>query len=1132
MGARMRAMDWSATPLGPPEEWSQSLKTAVRIMLTSRQAMFVWWGEELINLYNDAYKAIVGGKHPEALGQPASSVWREIWDQVGPRAASAMRDNEGTYDESLLLIMERNGYPEETYYTFSYSPVPSDQGGPGGIICANTDDTQRIVGERQLALLRELAVRTADARTFDAACTLSARGLETNPFDIPFAMIYLIDPDRRRVFLAGTCGIGRDHPAVPEAVALHGDSVWPFADVVATHRLRLVPDLDGVPGPLPSGAWHRPPHQAVAVPIAPSGQTGKAGILVVGLNPFRLFDDSYQRFIELVSAQIAASIGNAQAYDEERRRAETLAELDRAKTAFFSNVSHEFRTPLTLMLGPLEDLLAKPAADLHPEPRETLTVVHRNGRRLLKLVNALLDFSRIEAGRVQAVYEPVDLAAVTAELTSVFRAAVERAGLQLTIECPMLPEPVFVDRDMWEKIVLNLMANAFKFTFEGGIHVALRWSDDHVELDVRDTGIGIADAELPHLFERFHRVLGTRARTHEGTGIGLALVHELVKLHGGAVRVQSRVGEGTTFTVAIPTGSGHLPADRVRAERAPGSTANGVAPYVDEALRWIPADIEPEALVPRAAPGVASAGARVLLADDNADMRDYVRRLLGAYWTVEAVADGSAALAAAKREAPDLVLSDVMMPGLDGFALLRALRADPATATVPVILLSARAGEESRVEGLEAGADDYLVKPFTARELIARVSAHLAMARVRREAVRRERAAREEAEEANRSKDAFLALLSHELRTPLNSILGWATMLRDGSMGAAAAARGLEVIERNARVQTQLIEDLLDVSRIITGKLRLDVRPVDLAAVITAALDVVRPSAAAKGIHLESVLDPRAGPLLGDPDRLQQVMWNLLSNAIKFTPTGGRVSVVLRRGDAHVEAIVSDTGVGIEADLIPVVFERFRQGDSSTTRSHGGLGLGLTLVRHLVEMHGGTVEARSAGSHRGASFVVRLPVMADVPPAAELEEPVMRPATLASGMPLANGLRVLAVDDDADTLDLFRQVLETHRAEVRTAARIADALDVVQRWRPHVVLCDIEMSGEDGYAFVQRLRELPADRGGTTPAIAVTAHVRAEDHVRVLTEGFQLHVTKPVEPADLVAVIATVTGRALNSAAP
>ncbi len=742
MGERIRAKDWSQTPLGPVERWQQSLKTVVRIMLTSRQPIWIGWGPELTKLYNDPYKAIVGGKHPDALGQPASVVWSELWEDLAPRLESAYQNNEGTYDEALQLIMERYGYPEETYYTFSYSPVPADEGGVGGIICANTDDTQRIIGERQVKLLRTLAAETADARTIEDACRLSANSLSQNPYDLPFAMLYLLDQEQRQVSLACSAGISKGHPALPETMALDAAGLWPFQEVLHTGKMRLIADVDHRLESLPTGAWKRPPHQAVAVPIAPAGQAGKAGVLIVGLNPFRLFDEGYQGFIQLVAGQLAASLANAQAYEEERKRAEALAEIDRVKTAFFSNVSHEFRTPLTLMLAPIEDMLAEKRA-LSPEQRERAELMHRNALRLLRLVNTLLDFSRIEAGRVQAAYVPTDLAALTADLASVFRSLIEKAGLRLIVECQDLSEPVFVDRDMWEKIVLNLLSNAFKFTFAGQITITLRQEDKQAQLTVRDTGIGIPPEELPRLFERFHRIQGARARTHEGSGIGLALVQELVHLHGGAIAAQSQVGVGTAFTVTLPLGTAHLPAAQIQSSRTLASTALGTAPFVEEARRWLPEggqdEEQPEWLqedsLALSVPQAPSKGkaARVLLADDNADLRAYLKRLLSARYEVDAVADGAAALQVAQQRLPDLVLSDVMMPELDGFGLLRELRANPSTRAIPVILLSARAGEEATIEGLAAGADDYLTKPFSAREVLARIAAHLEMANLRQE---------------------------------------------------------------------------------------------------------------------------------------------------------------------------------------------------------------------------------------------------------------------------------------------------------------------------------------------------------------------------------------------------------------
>lgn len=460
--------------------------------------------------------------------------------------------------------------------------------------------------------------------------------------------------------------------------------------------------------------------------------------------------------------------------NEVRRQREELARLDELKTQFFANVSHEFRTPLTLMLGPAADALTDTGEPLGPRQQERITLMQRNGLRLLKLVNTLLDFSRIEAGRAQAVYEPSDLAALTADLASTFRAAMDKAGLHFTIDCPTLPEVVFVDRDMWEKIVLNLISNAFKFTLHGEVAVRLVAVDGNARLSIRDTGLGIPREALPHIFDRFHRVEGSQGRSFEGSGIGLALVQELTRLHGGSIRVESTPGKGSEFVVSIPLGKAHLPPDRIGAASPLSSTAIGATAYVAEALRWLPGEDDVPASVldtpqdsggPKVKAVPQPDRRRVLIADDNADMLDYLRRLLSdAGYEIEAVPNGHAALAAARRHPPDLVLSDVMMPGLDGFTLLREFRGDPLTVAVPFLLLSARAGEEARVEGLDAGADDYLVKPFTARELLARISANIALARMRREAAEREQEMRRLIEEIlDRISDAFYAV-DRELR--------------------------------------------------------------------------------------------------------------------------------------------------------------------------------------------------------------------------------------------------------------------------------------------------------------------------------------------------------------------------------
>lgn len=742
MAALMRAKDWSQTPLGAVETWPQSLRTVVRIMLTSRYAMWMGWGSRLTFFYNDAYRPTLGVKHPWALGQPAQQVWAEIWPVVGPRIEAVLQNDEATWDEALRLFLERSGYSEETYHTFSYSPLANDAEKTDGMLCVVTEVTARVLGERRLTLLRDLAAALAVTQTSTEVFAALRACLEAEAHDVPFTLTYLFDGDDGGAHLACTTGISEEHAAAVSMPPSEDISFpWPVHQLLSASEPVLVENLSAHFENLPSGPWDKPPDQALLVLLAQQGQERPAGFLVVALNPFCRPDADYLGFVTLLTGQIAAGLANARAYEEERKRADALAELDRAKTTFFSNVSHEFRTPLTLMLGPMEDALNSEARLLDGQ---NLEVVHRNGLRLLKLVNALLDFSRLEAGRVQARCELTDLGAFTTELASVFRSAVERAGMRLIVSCPTPALPVYVDREMWEKIVLNLLSNAFKFTAEGEIEVSLAAHGEAVELRVRDTGSGIPEQQLPQIFERFHRVEGARSRTHEGTGIGLALVRELVKLHGGEIAVSSQAGEGTQFTVSIPSGTAHLSPEHVQKSRSVSSSPSTGSLYLEEALRWLP-ELEPATLEAdaeqRNAPGFSRRNMRrtaagemlpiVLLADDNADMREYVQRLLSAEYNVIAVADGDALLTAACEVKPDLVLSDVMMPGRDGFSALQILRTDPKTRTIPVILLSARAGTEARIEGLSAGADDYIAKPFSAKELLARVAALLELSKVR-----------------------------------------------------------------------------------------------------------------------------------------------------------------------------------------------------------------------------------------------------------------------------------------------------------------------------------------------------------------------------------------------------------------
>ncbi|WP_163803022.1 SpoIIE family protein phosphatase [Mycolicibacterium anyangense] len=734
VGGDLSRVDWSATPLGPPREWPQSLRTAVSILLSSRFPMWMAWGPELTFFCNAAYRRdTLGHKYPWALGRPAREVWAEIWDDIGPRIDRVLTTATATWDEALMLILERSGYPEETFHTFSYSPLRDDDAQVVGMLCVVSEDTDRVIGERRMTTLRNLGSDPSVVRTEEEMLTFAARQLARNPRDLPFTLIYLYDNDGS-ARLAALSGMTPGHPAAPPWLAATGPSVWPL-DAAARGESALVA-LSGPPYvDLPAGDWHAPPQGALVTPLLVQGGA-PCGFLVAGLNRYRPLDDGYRGFVNLVAGHIATGISSARSYRAQQRRAEELAELDRAKTAFFSNISHEFRTPITLILGPVAELRSR-TAGLDEHARQELDVVHRNGLRMAKLVNTLLDFSRIEAGRMQARYEPVDLGEVTAELASVFRSAIDRAGLRLVVECEPLDEPVYLDRDIWEKVILNLLSNALKFTFDGAITVRVRAEDSAAVVSVTDTGIGVPAAEMPRLFERFHRIQTARARSTEGSGIGLALVRELVGLHGGTITADSIEGAGTTFTIRLPLGAGHLPADAVIAAGSGWTSSGAAEPFLQEALRWLPGDVRGGSdtghLTTLAGPaGKLGSPAQVLVADDNADMREYLVRLLrNAGYEVEAVTDGHEALERIRSGLPDLVVSDVMMPRLDGLELVAALRAEARTVAVPVLLLSARAGQEASIEGLQAGADDYLVKPFAAAELLARVRANIELARLR-----------------------------------------------------------------------------------------------------------------------------------------------------------------------------------------------------------------------------------------------------------------------------------------------------------------------------------------------------------------------------------------------------------------
>ncbi len=716
MGELIRSYNWSATLLGAVDTWPQSLRSALSICLNSNFPIAIYWGADLTLLYNDAWSPIPGNKHPWSLGKPAKEVWPEIWEQIEPQFNKAFQGEPGG-SKDALLPMQRYGYTEECYFDFTFTPVYGESGKVEGVFNAVIETTYRILSERRSAFLKNLALRIAEAASKAQLFQQAINFIGTAAEDIPLALLYKM-ADEKPALAASTLLVNQVDDLLKKA--------WPFAEAAQSGKPYYIKNLNDHLTEAPHNFWPESLTEGCVVPIAATG--GTTSFLVCGLSARRRFDDDYASFLEATGAAIATVSNTITSLEEERKKAEALAEIDKAKTAFFTNISHEFRTPLTLMLGSLETLLNQPAASLSANDVTVVEASHRNALRLLRLVNNLLDFSRLEAGHIQGGYRLTNIAALTANLAASFRSAIEAAGLQFTVACEAVSQPVYVDEEMWEKIVLNLLSNAFKYTLEGTITLSLKTKEDNIVLTVSDTGIGIPAAEIPLMFQRFHRVQNSGGRTIEGTGIGLSLVKELVQLHGGTISLSSKVGEGSTFTVTIPTGKEHLKPEQLLHDAALPRN-NVTEAFLEEAISLTGQPvIDGDKAVKEGVP-------TVLIADDNADMRRYMESLLQKQFNVLTATNGADAWQKIKAQKPSIVVSDVMMPVMDGIALLKAVKEEPKTAALPVILVSARAGEEAKVEGFGIGADDYLVKPFSAKELVARISAQVSLARKREAAL-------------------------------------------------------------------------------------------------------------------------------------------------------------------------------------------------------------------------------------------------------------------------------------------------------------------------------------------------------------------------------------------------------------
>ncbi|MCX2483357.1 ATP-binding protein [Pedobacter sp. MR2016-24] len=738
MGKLIRSMDWSSTALGPIETWPQSLRTSVSLCLSSTFPILIAWGPDRIQIYNDSYRPICGAKHPQSMGMPFRVCWETALPVVGD-AFERGGEGEGTYINDQRMFLDRYGYIEEAWMTFSFAPIRDESGGVGGIFHPITETTAKMLSGRRTQVLKELGVVLAKAKSIEEIGSFTQKNYPEYLLDIPFILIYKFDAQTGIAHLINSAGLADGTALAPVTVDLSVEkSPWPFAEVNNSGQLEELNHLQERFGTFNCEPYANGPESAMILPLKISGQEDVFGFVVAGVSASRALDSDYHNFYDQLANTFNTAVSNVYAFEQEQKRAEALAAIDRSKTAFFSNVSHEFRTPLTLILGPLDDLLNR--SQLPADIQETVQSAQRNALRLLKLVNNLLDYSRVEAGRTQAAYQKIDLAELTTDLASSFRSIIEKAGMQLIVDSPAVDGDVYVDRQMWEKIVLNLLSNAFKYTLEGTITLTLFCQGNSAVLQVSDTGVGIPQKELPHMFERFHRVENSAGRTHEGTGIGLSLVYELVQLHGGQISVSSIEGSGSTFTVVIPMGKAHLPPELIQSHPKEIDTSAQKTSFIEEASGLLQTESQPVATHTEATAGYSypdvetDENTRILIVDDNADMRAYLNRILEPYFTTAIAVNGQDALSKIPHFEPDLVLSDIMMPVMDGKTMLEQIRQEHATMRLPVIFLSARAGEEARIDGLEAGADDYLVKPFSASELLTKISTQIKITKARNRA--------------------------------------------------------------------------------------------------------------------------------------------------------------------------------------------------------------------------------------------------------------------------------------------------------------------------------------------------------------------------------------------------------------
>jgi PAS domain S-box-containing protein len=1308
MGERIRAHDWAHTPLGPAREWPQGLRTAVRIMLASRQPMSIWWGPELTNLYNDACRALIGGNHPAALGQAAPSAWREIWDDMGARVEGAIRGNEQGAAKPVPLLVERQGRVEEAHYTIGFTALPGEAGATGGVMCAFGDVTQSVVFDRQMELLNAVAANTADAASLEVACARAAEGLASSATDIPFAAIYVVDREAGAARLAASAGIARGHTALPDHLVIDDDCPWPIAEAMEPGHRPLQPVMlaEARFGPLPAGPWSRPPREAAVVRLGSAGIDGESAVLIAALNPFRVLNDDHRRFMQLVAAQVAAGISNAQARHEERRRleAETLQEVARdiaseldlkevvqkvtdAGTrltgarfgAFFYNVTdregkafqlytlsgapreafEKFGMPRAtpvfkptfLGQGPVRvgDITRDPrygrVGPHHGMPRDHLPVksylgvpvVSRNGEVLGGLFFGHPDPDVFDVHAERNAVGIAAQAAVAIDNANLFGRAQDEIGRRIRMERE-LRESERHSRELVEGLPAAVYttdaAGRIEHYNEAAVQLWGRapaigrdtWCGSHAIYTPEGTPIPLDRCPMAEVV-RGHELIGKVELVierpdgsqrhaiahprpiHDDAGRVIGAVNMLVditerkaaeaelaftkdqlslqvesltKLHQLSMELGGKTELAPALQAILDTAvkgqdadfgiiwlhdgrSGRLVAEVSRgfpeslfSEVVPGPVGGSAGNAFAHRRRWVVSDTESDpAFAPfreaarqagfrsvHSTPIVTRSGALLgVLSVHYAESRTPLQREMQ-------VADVCARHAAdaiemfrnqnALRESermyraigesmeygvwtagPEggntflsesfLKLTGLTQERAHGDGWTAAIHPDDVGPTFAKWQVCLRDGikwdHEFRVHGVDGQWYSILGRAVPLKNDRGMVTGwagiNLDIARLKR--------VENELRELDQRKDEFLATLAHELRNPLAPLRNGLEVMRLASGNADMVEKARSMMERQLSQMVRLVDDLLDVSRVSRGKIELRRSDIELGAVLRNAIETSQPLMSERHHQLIARIPPERIVINGDLTRLSQVFWNLLNNAAKYTEKSGRIELTVEALEGKVAVRVKDNGIGIPENMRARVFDIFTQVDHSLEKAQGGLGIGLSIARRLVEMHGGTIEVRSDGPRKGSEFIVTLPARIDAGAAQAPSE--AEPSSCSVGP----RRRILVADDNRDSATTLSIMLEVLGNEVRVAHDGEEAVKLAEEFRPDAILLDIGMPRMNGYDACENIRRQP----WATDAfiVALTGWGQEEDKNRSRAAGFDRHLVKPVEPVMLEKLI-------------